>query len=341
MATVPGNGETASGSTGGGLRGSAPGGVFKFTTDGYREHERIAAWREEFARTVLKLDIVPKSRERFRARATIHHSARFSVLRATTSQVDHDASSRKMIANDKVSLVWIPSCRARASQLGRSADLDPGDALLMSHGDAGGLAFSGNCRYMAVALPKSALAPLVPDIGALFGRRVPGANSALRLLLRYLELAQEDHDAAGQELQILLADHVSDLVALALGATRDATELARTRGLTAARFTAMKDDIRRACRQLDLSIHDVAARHNVTPRYVQRVFEEAGITFTQYLTEQRLLSAHKALRRPASAPVTISTVAYESGFSDVSHFNRVFRRRFGCTPSDMRKSAKS
>ncbi|HVY98415.1 MAG TPA: AraC family transcriptional regulator [Dongiaceae bacterium] len=322
--------------------GHAPGGAraFEFSTDAYRKHERIAAWREEFARTVLKLDIVPRSRERFRARATIFRSARYAVLRASTSHVDHDGSSRSMIANDNVSLVWIPSCRARASQLGRSADLEPGDAMLMSHGDAGAVAFSGDCRYLAVALPKSALAPLVRDIGELFARRVPGADPALRVLLRYLDLAQEDHDAADPALQAVLADHVSDLAALALGATRDAAELARTRGLLAARLRAMKDDIRKACCRPDLSIHGIAARHGVSARYVQRIFEESGATFTQYLTEQRLAAAHKALRRAVPAGISISTIAYESGFSDVSHFNRLFRRHFGCTPTEVRNGAR-
>ncbi len=246
-----------------------------------------------------------------------------------------------MIANDKVSLVWIPSCRARASQLGRSTDIDPGDALLMSHGDVGAVSFSSDCRYMAAVLPKSALAPLVPDIGELFGRRVPGANPALQVLLRYLDLARDSQEAAGPELQNLLGDHVSDLIALALGATRHAAERARTRGLAAARLSAMKDDIQKACRRPDLSVHAVAARHGVGVRYVQRVFEEAGVTFTQFLTEQRLLAAHKALRSTAAAPAPISMIAYESGFSDVSHFNRLFRRRFGCTPNEVRKIATS
>lgn len=33
----------------------------------------------------------------------------------------------------------------------------------------------------------------------------------------------------------------------------------------------------------------------------------------------------------------ISAVAYDVGFSDLSYFNRVFRRRFGATPSDVRR----
>jgi AraC-like DNA-binding protein len=42
------------------------------------------------------------------------------------------------------------------------------------------------------------------------------------------------------------------------------------------------------------------------------------------------------LSNPLLAERTISTIAYETGFGDLSHFNRAFRRRYGETPSDVR-----
>ena len=300
-----------------------------FSTDAFRERERIAAWREEFARNLLKIDIVPRIREGFRANATIFRSAQFGILRATTSQVEQGNSLRGMVTNDNVSFVWVLSCRSRAAQLGRSADIEPGDGVLFSHCDVGGLAFSGECRYVALALPRPVLAPLLPDIGALFARRVPGSNPALRMLLHYLSLAQQDHGAHDPALQRAATHHICDLLALTLGATRDATALAQQRGLAAARLRAMQDDIRRSCHHPDLSVHAVAARHGVTARSVQRMFEESGATFTEYLTTQRLEAAHKALSAPESSGRSVSGVAFDCGFSDVSHFNRLFRRRYG------------
>jgi AraC-like DNA-binding protein len=311
--------------------------VFQFSTDAFREHERIAAWREVFGRNVLNIDISPESRKGFHASATIFRSATLGVIRASTSAV-RQGNSRSLITNDDVSFGWVLSCPWNASQLGRSVDLYPGDGLLMSNGDVGAMAFPEECRYVAFGLPKLALAPLVHNIGELFARRIPASNPALRMLLRYLELAQEDHLAPTLELQMAFTNHVCDLLALAIGATRDAAELARTRGLSSARLRAMKDDIGKARNRPDLSVHSLAARHGVSARYVQRIFEESGFTFTQYVTEQRLEAAYKALRRRTSVNVPISTIAYDCGFADVSHFNRVFRQRFGCTPTDVRNA---
>jgi AraC-like DNA-binding protein len=314
--------------------------IFEFSTDAYRERERAAAWREVFGRTVLNIDISPRSAEGFHANATIFRSATLGLIRARTSPV-RQGNSRSLITNDDVSFGAVLSCRWGATQLGRSEELRPGDGVLMSNGDVGALTFPDECRYVAFGVPKAALAALVPDIGALFAHRIPASSPALRMLLRYLELGQEDHLATAPELQMAFTNHVCDLLALCLGATREAAELARTRGVSAARLRAMEDDIRKTCHQADLSVRTIAARHGVSVRYVQRVFEESGSTFTQYLTEQRLAAAYKALCRRMPASVPISTIAYDCGFADVSNFNRVFRQRFGRTPTDVRNDGRS
>jgi AraC-like DNA-binding protein len=323
-------------------RGAASGDTraFHFSTDTYREHERIAAWRELVGRTLLHLDILPRSKENFRGRARIFRSPTLRVLQASGS-VAGQGNSRDLINSDDVSFVWLLSSRSKASQLGRSEILASGDAVLLSHEDLGSLAFQGESRFMAAALPRAILAPLVPDMGTLFARAIDTSNPAQRLLRRHLEHADEDLVAGGEDVRTVFIDHACDLLALALGATRDVAELARGRGLPAARLRAIKDDIRKNCHRPELSLQALATRHGVSARYVQRIFEHSGSTFTQYVAEQRLARAHEALCRHAANDVPISTIALDCGFSDVSHFNRLFRQHYGCTPSDVRKAARS
>lgn len=314
--------------------------AFHFSTDAFRAHERTDAWREVFGRALLSIDIAPQSNDGFRASAAIFYSPRLGLLRAASSAAKQ-GNRRSLITNDDLTFTWMLSSRLSASKRGRNVDLGPGDGVLMSNGDVGEIAFPEECRYAGLRLPKATLARLVPDIGVLIARRVPASNPALRMFARYVGLGQRDLIAADTALQDAFADHACDLVALALGATRDASEVARSRGVPAARLLAMKDDLRRNCHRPDLSVHVIAGRYGVSARYVQRLFEESGETFTQFITEQRLDAAYKALRHSASAKVPISTIAFACGFSDISHFNRVFRRRFGCTPTDARNAAQA
>jgi AraC-like DNA-binding protein len=181
---------------------------------------------------------------------------------------------------------------------------------------------------------------MVP-MDALIARRIPAETEALRLLSRYLALAQEERLLAAPELQKVFTRHVVDLLALCVGATREATETARSRGLRAARLHAIRQDVLRALHRPDLSVRLIARWHGVTPRYVQALFDEDGSTFTRFVLEERLKGVHQALSDESRRTVPISAIAYEMGFTDLSNFNRAFRQRFGQTPTDIRAAARA
>ncbi|MGO8911050.1 MAG: helix-turn-helix transcriptional regulator [Bradyrhizobium sp.] len=119
-----------------------------------------------------------------------------------------------------------------------------------------------------------------------------------------------------------------------------ARELARGRGLRVARLAAIKLDIGRSLGRNDLSITALSLRHGVTPRYIQKLFEAEGTTFTGYVIERRLLEASRMLADPRFANHNIGEVALKAGFGDLPYFTRSFRRRFGMTPSDAREQAR-
>jgi AraC-like DNA-binding protein len=81
-------------------------------------------------------------------------------------------------------------------------------------------------------------------------------------------------------------------------------------------------------------------RHRVSPRYVQKLFDSDGTTFSEYVLSHRLVHAHRALSDPRRAAEKIATIAFAAGFGDVSYFYRAFRRRYDMLPSDLRAAAR-
>jgi AraC-like DNA-binding protein len=115
--------------------------------------------------------------------------------------------------------------------------------------------------------------------------------------------------------------------------------MAREGGVRAARLAAIKADVIAHAGERELTLASVAARHRLSPRSVQLLFEFEEHTFSQFVLEQRLARAHRMLADPRHANSTISAIALTSGFGDLSYFNRCFRRRFGLTPSAARGRA--
>lgn len=308
--------------------------MFRFSTADYPVHKRAEAWREVFGRTVLRVDIEPLEREGFHAEATGHLLPGLAVLFATTSAV-RQGNSLDLITGDDLSFA-APTCPYSVSQLGRSPMCGPGDGILMANDDVGKAMFSAACSYTMFSVPVAAMKPLVPDIGAALMRPIPAGSLPLRLLMRYLDIARDTQALNDPNAQRMVATHVYDLLALTLGATRDGAHMAEQRGARAARFAAIKADIHRSLHQRELTLETIAARHRLSPRTVQLLFESEETTFSKFVIEQRLAAAYRLLRDPRHGDKTISAIALISGFGDLSYFNRSFRRRFGMTPSDAR-----
>jgi AraC-like DNA-binding protein len=108
----------------------------------------------------------------------------------------------------------------------------------------------------------------------------------------------------------------------------------------AARLLAILHVIESRSGEADLSAAVVAQRLGVTPRYVHLLLERTGKSFSHHLLEARLQKAATLLCDPQWHERRIGDIAAEVGFTDLSHFSRTFRRRYGSTPSEMRAASR-
>jgi AraC-like DNA-binding protein len=225
-------------------------------------------------------------------------------------------------------------------QLGREETLEVGGGILVSNADVDTHVVPEPSRSTTIVLPRKPMLALAPELEDTFVRPLPPDTGALRLLMRYLDVLEDANALSTPELQHAVATHIHDLCALAIGATRDAAEIAKRRGVRAARLHAIKADIVQNLEDGDLSATALALRQRVTPRYVHKLFETEGTTLSQFVLGQRLARVHRMLVNPDYGHQTIAAIAYNVGFGDLSTFNRAFRRHFGATPSDVRAATR-
>jgi AraC-like DNA-binding protein len=318
-----------------------PPGWFRFSLDALPEPQRPDAYREFFRRSICGVDIEPIRDVPFEVDLTMRALPGVQMLRGRV----HGARGRRtraLVADgiDDFSLIVNLGGPYVVSQGSNELVLADGEATLVSLTEPVSLAHHPPGHVLGLRIPRARLAPLISRVEDSCVRRIPHGVHALRLLTDYVAIASGDDSAPSREVQHLVASHIHDLVAVAIGATRDAMEMAHGRGLRAARLHAIKQDVAQNLGQADLSVATLAPRHGCTPRFIQRLFETEGTTFTEYVLGQRLARAHRMLVDPRRAGEKISVVAYDCGFGDLSYFNRVFRRRYGGTPSDVRTQAR-
>jgi two-component system response regulator YesN len=84
-----------------------------------------------------------------------------------------------------------------------------------------------------------------------------------------------------------------------------------------------------------LTLSQVAASIHMNPNYFSKLFkQETGKTYIEYVTEARMEWAAKLLRE---TPAKVSEIARRVGYEDLKHFNHLFKRHTGATPSQFRQ----
>ena len=311
----------------------------RFSTADLPDRDRVALWREHYGHTIFRAEVQPVCDASFQAAVISRALPQLHLLSGALSAVRIERT-REFLAdgNNDVALVINRAGRISAVARGREVALREGDAVLVSSGEMSTFDRSTRGGSFSIRIPHSVLSPLVVDLDDAVMRPIPRRASALKLLASYARPLLEEDVLETPELQRLAVTHVHDLVALALGASRDAGHVARNRGGGAARLRLAKACIVENSSNPSLSIGPIARDLEVTPRYLQKLFERDGSTFSAFLLGQRLASAHRMLTNPRFDSSQVSAIAYDAGFSDLSYFNRSFRQRYGATPRDVRQS---
>lgn len=83
-----------------------------------------------------------------------------------------------------------------------------------------------------------------------------------------------------------------------------------------------------------IKLSDQAERYGFNEKYIGRLFKSTtDVSFTQYVNRLRLNHAKNLL---LSSEKSIIEVALDSGFENVTYFNRCFKRELGLTPTEFR-----
>jgi AraC-like DNA-binding protein len=313
----------------------------RFSTAALPARERLTLFREIFGRGLLNMDIVPLEENGW-AECEFRMLPGANIMWGGNSAYRFEKAREPALESDDLIMVWVTTpMRGMFRQRNREISLGEGSTWLLSCEHHTVTENVDPVRHVNVKVPRAALEPLVPNIDDALMRSIQPDAEAVRLLKTYVEILGRENALRDATLQQAMALHICDLIALAAGTTRDGAQLAQERGLNAARLAAVRKLVLENLWDQNFSVKTAAAIQGVTPRYIQMLFESAGTTFSTFLLEQRLAFVHRRLRDPSLVARSIGALALDAGFGDLSYFNRVFRRAYGETPSDVRQRALS
>jgi AraC-like DNA-binding protein len=222
------------------------------------------------------------------------------------------------------------------SQDGRTGVTRAGEYVLLSELAFYELSSDRNARLLMVRIPAAELRGRLVSIEDHVSRRFKPNEQMTRLLVGMVgSVAELFIDTAPPNPQALATEIVS-FVALTIGSEDRgaATDVRNARYHLRRRIV---DFIETHLSDQTLSPKRIAASSRISLSYLYSLFNDNETTVGQFVQVKRLQRAYEILVADPKGHRTISEVAYEVGFKNVSHFSRTFSRHFKIAPRDIRQ----
>ncbi|MBO9740913.1 helix-turn-helix domain-containing protein [Xanthomonas axonopodis pv. begoniae] len=286
-----------------------------FDTTAIHAGARLRYWQDLVRTAFDNMEIEPAS-QRFSAR--MHRRGFGSVHLTTVESTPVAIDSRRSSKYDGIYLMRNEHGSCEVYQHGRQARLQAGELVVLCARDPYRIECSRDHRTRVLYLPGSDLADQLAAQIAIAHR-----GEQFQLLGNFI--AHLDHLGGEQHGPTLLTT-ASALLALTWPAAADTHSGRSTAPAWRAR---LRQHVHQHLSEPGLGAQSIANHFGITPRYVQLLFAAERTSLGAYVLEQRLQRVAERLRDPVAGP--IGEIALEAGFSDVSHFCRCFRKRFGCS----------
>lgn len=317
-----------------------------FDSRDLRASDRVAAFREITANTVVTTEISIERPSEFRASLHAADWGEVKVAAPTHAALRSRRTARLVRQSDPemytVALVLCGQIATLTDQ--REATCRTGDLVVMSTSRPFGSAVDsphGTPASVVVQIPRTLVTVSSHRVDRILATRMPGGEGVGGLLAGFLRQVATDTTPYRPADRHRLGGVLVDLFTAWLAHHVDAVEQTPAEIRQHVQFLRIRDFIHRHLGDPTLSPATLAAAHHISPRTVHRLFQQHadGTTVASYIRHQRLARARRDLAEPRLATRPIHAIATRWGFPRPPDFTRAFRARYGTTPSDYRGQA--
>jgi AraC-like DNA-binding protein len=239
----------------------------------------------------------------------------------------HSTQSRRSVFYLKVQLQGSSTIR----QDGREARLSPGDFTLCDSTRRFEMLYDASSRLLIVAIPSIMLRSHVACAEKLTAVGMAGNDVAGELLCSFV---RQLWSRAAVGIDTPVASHVTHA---ALNLIAGAYELMQAKpgrpSMSAVHRIRIRNYVEKHLTDHNLAPATISEACHIKSRYLRKLYETEDETLTRYILRRRLEECARILASPAHNDRSVTEIAFAYGFNSITHFGRVFRERFGMTPT--------
>lgn len=314
---------------------ATPVGYFELSTEHLPPKQRLAFWYESTGRRMdCRRGGDPSKEVKARVHGLVRNDVEFLDYTSESFLMTRDRAMCGRDGRDEVSIGLVMSPKTGAIQNDNELSLQRGELYVIDFGRPVSSVIP-NHHELAVTLPRRMVMQVMgSDLDKLGGQRLSTSGIGGLLASHMQALAREARFLTPAQQQVAL--QVTADLALA---TLQASALSRNSNMapyTTGLYAAACQTIRQHCTDFSFDVDRLATMMGCSRASLYRMFRDQNRSVAAEIWDARLQCAHNMLKSQRCNKLTISEIARRAGFLDQSTFSKMFKKRYGLSPRDLR-----
>ncbi len=316
--------------------------------DSLPQPRREAAWRDAVCDTFVRLECTPERSAPMHGRIEAGLLGNLHVARVTSSPQRVERTRERAAQDDQAFVLLSLQYRGRTvvRQGDHEAVLTPGCIAFYDTARPYTLTLPQDFDQIVLHLPRDMVDASVPRGLDHMAQKLSASNPFAQTIIALGPQLLAMTNTARPGMAARTAAAAVELISLALDSLSEQTQTPTDIAASPRAPSAVADALAWRARelighQLDdaaLTPTRLASQMHVSLRRLQEIFHNQGTTLSDCIWDARLEFARGLLVAATQRQESVSLIAMRSGFSDVAHFCRRFKQRFGVSPSEYRAS---
>ena len=221
-------------------------------------------------------------------------------------------------------------------QNGRKTEVSAGDFICLDSVQPSSWSSKEDCRILVLLVPRDLLVKRLGPVEQFTACVVRGNTPIGSLVSSFLRSAASVARVADPVTARRISEIALDLVTAALGELISHQPQQKPSWGRIALLYRAKSFAEENLHDPALNSAMIAHALKISVRYLQELFHDESTTVSNWICHARLERCRRELADPLLANKGVSQIAYDCGFSDLSHFGHRFKEAFSVSPSGFR-----
>ncbi|CAD6560164.1 helix-turn-helix domain-containing protein [Paraburkholderia sabiae] len=306
----------------------------KFSLNEVAELQRMAYWQDAIYKNYLTVDCRRLDHRSLAGNIRASRVGGLDLSEVTSPPMSYHRGPNQIAAGNERHFLLVLAVEGQGivKQRGNRTLFGPGDMVIYGSQEASEISYPNGSTTQVIRIPSSLLEDRTSSTDRIAANLLdgssPGGAIARALIRECIAANLGDHVADSR-----LANGVLEILTAVIENSLPTASLSRG----AVPLSQVKKYVEEHLLDPDLSVQQIAVHNSVSVRTLNRMFAAEGTTAVNWIWTRRLANSYRLLSEGKVRQV--SQAAFDSGFNDLSHFGRAFKKRYGRLPHEVLRNA--